>query len=401
MSKNKKCGNLSVLLFSILAAQVGYANSGSNDYSVVRIQDAQLAKVTTEGLRVCDLGKKSDGKNSYKVTFSKKTNCFSPAVNLLDSTGIISDLNLQTSTSKNVGRFVSWNIGSVVDKSDSSPTSYSVVFNKLSDSSCKSMEGSMPEVQVGLVDAGQDGSKKLTIRNISSQSIEITSIKKLVQKSKSPDAINTEFNGASISSITADQGVFIAPGDACDIVLKPSSICTSDEQEGIYKLGMEYKINGEISTSKFEVEIKYSCDWKQEKGDVAAETAKKKAVDEAIEKTKGESETAQKAAVDKAIQDANAAAETAKKKAVDEAIEKTKGESETAQKAAIDKAIQDANAAAETAKKKAVDEAIEKTKGESETAQKAAVDKAIQDANTAAETAKKKAVDEAIEKNQR
>ena len=197
------CFVTSVPVFSGQEIQSG-ANSSpvqyrGSDYSVVRIQDAQLAKVIARRVRIFDLGKDSYGRSSYKLAFSKKNNCFNPVVSLLDNAGVVvnNDPDLQISTSQKSGKYVLWKIGTSVVEAGSSPTSYSIVFNELSGSSCKNIEGSMFEVQVGLTDAEQDGSRKLTIRNISSQSIEITSIKN-VSEGSSLDAINAELNGVSI-----------------------------------------------------------------------------------------------------------------------------------------------------------------------------------------------------------
>jgi hypothetical protein len=263
------CFAVSVPVFSDQEIQNGGNNSSlvrdsGSDYSIVKIQDVQLSEVMKSGLRIGDLGKNSDGKSSYVVAFAEKNNCFNPVVSLLDDAGVTcNNPNLQIQTSSAVGGRMLWKIGTGVIETGS-PTFYSVVFNEKSDNTCVEMKGSLPKVQISLTDAKQNGSKKLTLRNISSQSIEISNIKNITEGG-SHDAINAEFNGVSISSITADQGVSIAAGEARDIVLKPGSICTFDEQSGRYKLEMEYKINGEISTNKFEVEINYSCDWELER----------------------------------------------------------------------------------------------------------------------------------------
>lgn len=260
---NKKCSNLSVLLFSILATHVGYADSGS-EHGIVEIQTVQLAKVIG-GLRVFDLGKNRDGKSSYKVTFSKRDNCFNPKVNLLgNNADTISNLGQQTATSKNVGRFASWNIGTGVVEAGF-PTSYSIVFDESSDSRCEKMEGSMPEIQVGLTDADQDGNRKLTLTNTSSHAITLTGIEKTrFSKDNKYIGVNPEDLTDKIINERESLEVDFNPSVTC-----PPGVVGKVAANGFYtpnqfyKFTIGYKINGETdaeaSEHKFEIYVFRTC----------------------------------------------------------------------------------------------------------------------------------------------
>lgn len=224
----------------------------------VKIKKAYLYKVMASGIEIADFSKGVGSEVRYAISFAAISGCTEPFFNITDKNLFPLDASVQQEVKSiflsdlgSGSKLFSYIVySSAIDGSKLEDSRYTIDFGKAGEENCEEIEGAMPEIQISLSDiqAAKDGAKSLKIKNVSSKKIVITRI----LREKVNKAISVE------SSIDTVINIFV--GQVHNIVLKPVAICASENEKGIYKLEMEYVVDGKSSENKFVIEIGYSCE---------------------------------------------------------------------------------------------------------------------------------------------